>query len=425
MRRLLPLLLILAACGLAWYLLPEAQKPMHAPGDEVVVGEESIEPAPALKQDSEPLTRESLSDQQAPAGKGDAGKLAIGSLEGLHLEPVEWIEEETSWEDYLTEGDFPPDLLQHGESSLEMSLIDSETKDPVSGTVQLWRLNAPENEGWNAGDQMQHQAEAILGTFRADQLPEGEYRLFVLFAKDGSPSGEAFTIAGRSTALTQEVVMPHREGISLAMFRTGGTKVLGVAGEGFQWKDGGSRSEVHFDLEPDWLSRRWPKEPAIMESMAGGGGWGGGHHSSWTSLPKDTFGFLLGERMQDSRGNKTFHRFHVREGDAEAIAVRVRAEGPGRYVGIYMGIEEVLSRIVFPAGGSFRDLTEEISVEVEALPLHQAESGDGPSAQSVLLDVPVKITIDAEGFARFQLTWKMREGHLPELALRLADASSD
>lgn len=406
MNRFLPLLLLLAALASAWYLLqePSLEPPQDATPAKPEV-EETLQAAPAVEEGVAPIQREDLEITEEPV-----------------IEEIEIIEEP---EEILYEEELPPDPIQLGESSLEMKLLDSLTKEPVSGTVQLWRLKAPGNEGWFAGDQLQHKAEAVDGVFRADQLPEGEYRIYALFAREGAESGAAFRVEGRSTALTQDVIMPHPEEIILVLYRTSGTRILGVEGEGFSWQEGGSTSSHGYDIEPDWLEHRWPRQDGVFESMSMGGGWGGGNHRTWKAMEPNFFGYGLGTRRQDSRGNKTNHRFYIREGDEEGMELRIRARGANHYVAVYVSPDEVLERIVFPAGAPFRDLRESVSIDVFAHPVFHTDGGDGPSAETILLDVPVNIRIKAEGFAPFHITWKMREGRLPELPLRLADGSGD
>ncbi|MGB0952696.1 MAG: hypothetical protein ACPG31_05700 [Planctomycetota bacterium] len=407
MRRLLPLLLLLAALLSAWYLMQEPPLEPQAEEASVPAQEESLrKAAPAVEEGLASVQRENLAAD-----------------EGLFSEPIEIIEEPS--EEFLLESELPPDPLQFGESAVEIKLLDSLTLEPVSGTVQLWRLNAPGNEDWFSGDQLQHTAKAVDGVFRADQLPEGDYRIYAIFAKDGAESGPAFKIEGRSTSLTQEVIMPHPEEIVLVLYRADGTRILGVSGEGFEWQEGGNTSSQDMDYEPSWLNRRWPHHDAVFESMSMGGGWSGGHHRSWKPMEPTFFGYSLGTRHQDSRGNTTKHRFYFREGESKRMEVRIRAEGAGHYVAVYLSRDEVLERILFPAGASFRDLRDAISIKATALPVFHADGGDGPSEQDLLLDVPVDIRINAEGFAPFHITWKMREGRLPELPLRLADGSED
>lgn len=404
MKRLLPFLLIAATVAAVWLLLPDPAGGGEA--SQGAQGEEQETPgaAPALEREDIALEREGLAVVEEPV-----------------IEEPETFEIEE--EEFLPESEQPPDPLQFGESALQVTLLDSLTKERVSGTVQLWRLNAPGNEGWHSGDQLQHQAEAVDGLFFADRLPEGEYRLFAMFAKAGAESGPSFQVEGRSTAMTQEVIMPHVEQLSLVLYRADGTRILGTSGEGISWSAAGTRSSMTFDLEPSWLNRRWPRQAGIFESMAMGGGWSGGHHRSWQPLEPEFFGFALGEARQDSRGNRTHYRFFFREDEGPSMAVRVRPEGARSYLAVFLTPEEVQERLVLPAGVPYRDLRGNITIEVEALALHHADHSNGEvqDEEALLLEVPVHITIRAQGFERLKRTWKMGEGRLPELLLSSAE----
>ena len=408
MKRLLPLVLLLAVAFTAWQMAGEPHSDQEpSPTGPEQETESELEAAPAVEEGVAPILRES-----APPMEEDPER----------IEP-EVIEEEEA----LFEEDLPPDPIQHGDCAIEVTLLDSLTKERVSGTVQLWRLNAPGNEGWHSGDQLQHQAEAVDGLFLADELPEGEYRLFATFAKDGAESGPAFTVAGRATALTQEVVMPHAEQLFLVLYRADGTPILGTSGEGISWATAGTGGSTTFDVEPSWLNRRWPRQDGVFETIGMGGGWMGGHHRSWRPLEPEFFGFALGEAQQDSRGNRTYYRFFFRQEKDASMAVRIRPEGARSYLAVFLTPMEVQERLVFPAGVPFRDLTADISIEAEALPLHHGNrpSGEVQNQEALLLEVPVRITIRAEGFARLEHTWRLRDGRLPELLLSLAGKHVD
>ena len=399
MKRLPLLLLLLIAAFTAWRLMaepPQGLEPSLEPAEESVA---TVEAAPAVESVVAPLQREGMQREATPP-----------------VEPEVVIEEEP---DFMTEP--PPDPIQVGSSSLELTLLDSRTKENVSGTVQLWRLKAPGNEGWHTGDQLQHQAAAVDGLFRADRLPEGEYRIYALFAKDDAESGPVFRVEGLRTALTQEVEMPQEEELSLILYHFNGIQVLGNAAEAITWCGGGNRSETEFDLEPEWLDRRWPREDAVFEYTSMGGGWSGGHHKTWAPLKPAYPGFALGSRSQDGRGVHTHHRFLFRKEEGRSMAVRIRAQGSGTYLGLFVAPEEVARRLVFPPGEPYRDLTRAISIEVEALPLPSEGGGAGKSEQELLLDVPVRITISTPGLAPFRHTWRMRDGDLPEMRLQLAE----
>jgi hypothetical protein len=53
----------------------------------------------------------------------------------------------------------PPDPLEPGSSTLELTLLEQDSGAPFASEVVLWRLDAPANGYWTAGDQDVARAE--------------------------------------------------------------------------------------------------------------------------------------------------------------------------------------------------------------------------------------------------------------------------
>jgi len=341
------------------------------------------------------------------------------------LEEVVKPEEEAPLEEEFVEWEeAKPEPVEQGESALELRFFDAATQLPVSGTVQLWRLQVAESETWSAGDQLQFQGEAVDGRLLVKQLPEGAYRTYALFALDSTGTEEAFLVEGESTFMERFVTIPAEEGIYLRLFSAAGMFVRSTPDALITMKTQGSSSQDFFQMQPPWIKERRPKGNFYTEASAMGGSYGRRMHQTWKELEAFFDGFYLGSLKQDHRqSQRTFH-FRIRQGEDQAILVDVHPSGTGAYVAVFLTYEEVEERLVFPAGMPPHDLRSDLSITASGLAVGQGSGG----AQGVDLvageawrDAKVKIRLQSKEFLEWEITWSPSDGPLPDFQLQLRE----
>ena len=77
-----------------------------------------------------------------------------GTAAALGDEEIEKEPEQPQELEELVE-DPPEDPIGRGECSLILQAFDADCGEPIDARADLWRLNAPGNEHWRAGDQLQ------------------------------------------------------------------------------------------------------------------------------------------------------------------------------------------------------------------------------------------------------------------------------
>jgi hypothetical protein len=94
----------------------------------------------------------------------------------------------------------PPDPIEAGPCRLIVSATD-ERAEAFSGQIDLWRLAAPGNDQWMAGDQRQARIASEHGRYVFDDLPPGRYRIHAHEQRKDSEDPPAFVVAGDLTEI--------------------------------------------------------------------------------------------------------------------------------------------------------------------------------------------------------------------------------
>ena len=160
------------------------------------------------------------------------------------------------------------DPLERGDCALELHLQDAETSEPVAGVVALYRLDAPGNEHWTRGDQLQANVDVPVGGATVEGLPAGLYRPHCLSQRFPPIDHESFEITGARTTWVVRVPMPR----SFRAFLV----VRDEDGRGLERGDlsGISLGSSMRPAEPHWLRPRRARDAGII-------GLGGGAGGSW------------------------------------------------------------------------------------------------------------------------------------------------
>ncbi len=309
----------------------------------------------------------------------------------------------------------PSDPVQTGNSTLELTFLDSVTGHPVSGFVDLWRLGVAGNESWTDGDQKQARLEAKEGKVTVNDLAEGRYRTFVYRARKGSDSAPEFSVEGDLTSVQVQVEMPRPVRVRLHLVDMHGFPFQSPLDPKFEVKKSQSPEYRPDELRPKWLSRRALRDPSVtLPGRTGGASMGSGA-KSWTEVEHASGGIDLGEVLGDPRHYFTRHRWKVRIANGKPVSVWMVAFGVGNYVAVLPNPDDILDSIDLPDGVTAADLREEISISIFAVPV---DFNKGESIAARWPQIKLRVRIRLTGFERVSVEWKPGQESMPPIKLK-------
>jgi hypothetical protein len=242
----------------------------------------------------------------------------------------------------------PVDPVETGTCSLLLKIVDAATNEPVRTEVVLWRLDAPANEHWTQGDQIQARKLAGHGLVRFDELPAGDYRAVCERRRVPAEDSRVIQVQGKLTEETIAIHMPRKFRVYLKVFDLEGDLV--TKGRIERW---GGDSRVRTKRIPDWYRPRRPVGPddgrfSISETVQTSS------HSAakpWDSTATEQ-GFFLGELEENSYSWQLAYGFAVRVPGGCAVRARIDGdfESGTAYVGITVPVDPILERILVPDG---------------------------------------------------------------------------
>jgi hypothetical protein len=312
-------------------------------------------------------------------------------------EAVEQVVEDLPPEEELEEP-WLPDPVQLGPAMLDLRLVDSRTGDPVGSFVQLWRIDAPGNESWTEGDQLQQQAQVPAEGWLFTQLPEGRYRL-VCHAQAWDAQPPEVTVTAPRTRLDVPIEVPARFRVRVVVCDRYGQLVPRVTLE----SDGSEELAV----SAPWRFERQPRGQEVVftdESVSEEAWWS----SEEQSQPAE--GVDLGLHGGATRGAPRLRVLTLSTPDGGRVRVRVpsRGEGDVRLVAVALPVDEVAARVRFPGGAPAQAEVEVFGQAVEQEP--------GPPGQG-WQQAPVQIQARLEGYQPVHASWTAAAGELPWIEL--------
>lgn len=309
------------------------------------------------------------------------------------------------------------DPVQTGECTLEIKFMDSKDFRPVSGRVQLWRLNAPANERWSNGDQLQVETIARQGLLTIEELPEGQYRLHPLFARKGSSAQAAFTVSGEFTTIDCMVEMPSTQDVAVKIYRLDQSTFL-ATGEPVETKRLGW-SITGRPIDPQWQQRRIEKATGQPLPQTISQKKGSGSKRPWRKQTVNDLGVRFAELAEGDRQSMRTYRFQLRNGSRESMRLNLEHKGRDtQYVALFLSADELQDCLVFPEGQSPQDLRKNFIIDSSSVPFNP---DSGQTLDSALQQVEVEIHFLAVGFKGVSFKWKPADGPLPKIQLAPQD----
>ena len=396
-RPLISLFLVatLLAAAVGVWALTRGGEPLP-PAAEIPI----MSAAPVLEADT------SLPDAALVAA-GPAGGSAREALEPpvVEIEEPDDPEEDEDFEEITEEPEHlpvPDDPPETGECTLQLYLVDRETGQRIAGKVELWRLDAPANEDWSRGDQLQTTLGVEPEGRVVEDLPAGVYRPYVQSAARASEFAPSFAVQGRWT--TQEVTVTRALLVesTLVMIDEQGQRLEAAEIQVGRLSSGGVATA------PPWRAKRTLLATGNFYHVGGGWGGSGGRHSwrSWTAGPD---GFPLAKLRTDTRERSYTQHVGLRtEGGLRLnldCSVVEATPGPVILVASYPTRERLLEGVVLPGGTPLTEV-ERVSVTVRG---DAALLSLGADAAAVARDVPYEVSIALAGYDVLKFEWRLTD----------------
>jgi len=294
---------------------------------------------------------------------------------------------------YEESGPIPPDPIQQGSAILDLQLLDAATEQPFASYVELWRIDAPENEGWTSGDQLQDQAQVPSEGWAFMRLPEGRYRV-VCNAQAWNEAAPEVDVRAPRTQFSPAIALPREFHVRLDVRDRYGVQVPSLSL--------GKRDYEVLDAQDPWRGERTLKSQAntavgFSASRMGSKRWSGGVQ------PAD--GFDLGVFREADRGG---HRRELREyvtpgGGHVRVRIPPRRDSDLDLVVVALTKAEVEPLVRVPPGWAGQ---LDVSIVGDSVQRDGSLRGAGWDR------APVSMCIGGAGLLTFLHAWRAADGEL-------------
>lgn len=294
----------------------------------------------------------------------------------------------------------PPDVAEQGDCALLLRLLNAETGRPVASVVDLWRLDAPANADWTAGDQLRVTVEVSNEGAKLESLPAGIYRPVCIGARYSSEDPPPFRIEGPTTEITLRIEMPRILHAFVKVVDVDGRPVPTGSmrgGTARRWRD---RSRT-----PAWVRPRTPREGQPTATALGGGGGVTGNRSLTHPIPQPPEGFRVGPFPEDSKKAEVRHVFTIAiDGWSEVLAVVPGTAVDGStYVGLSVPLATVPGDLRMLDGRTIAEAGGKVSATFFAVPV------DASGAAPRLADTPFRVYVAVPGYTSQSFEQKLGE----------------
>lgn len=303
------------------------------------------------------------------------------------------------------EADREADPIEGGACTLFLKLVDVNAGAPQAGRVDLWRLNAPGNDNWSVGDQLQATEFVLQAGHEFEDLPPGTYRARSMGAVANAGYADAFQVGGAFTEHTLLVDAPREIETFVEIYYASGVRVeeIEVKGPSRSW-------QVRHPGPPAWRVERISSHGISISMSGGGGGFGHRSHQSWRKLQAGPRGFALGSFLQNSRERLNRYQFDLRVADGGEVDLEIDSlpEPGGHLVAVFMSEQEVLQHIVLADGSN--GAVAEVSTMVKAHPVPVDEA----HPHATWRDASIEVTVFQDDHGSWNRVWRPSEGPMTD-----------
>ena len=352
---------------------------------------------------------------------GDAPPRSLDAMSGQpraerhEPESAEVVAVEAKKEQIVEEepGDSPDDPVELGDCSLMIHVSDKATQRPIEAAVQIWRLDAPGNENWERGDQLQKRVEIPKVGLRIDDLPAGRYRIYSTDQRIKSEDPPEFSVDGFLTTVRVQLAMPREFSVHVRIYTVTGHLLMRAMRDDLTF----STSFGDMDKYPEWRTGRASKNGVLCLNISIGL-CGGCNLSAAYEVVGSEEGFDLGSYREDARGSRrtSFHRF-ASEGRSEVSVHLTRDVQRDRtYIALSVPTEPIVASIVMPDGNLAQDAGAKIRMWCSA------KLGEPDDSEGAWRKLPIRVRARLKGYETLEFEYRPGDTlPLRTLQSRIAD----
>ena len=316
------------------------------------------------------------------------------------------------------EAPLPPDPVELGDCALFLQVFERTTREPVATTIHLWRLDAPGNEHWTAGDQRQTILDIAEGGTWIRRLPEGRYRARCVAERRRNDDPEDFTVRCPTSTQHLDVDLPREREVLLRLYDAEGAPLRRA--EVCLAQMGGSSHSVG---SPSWVTSRRLREERDNWSFGVGGAWSGRGRRSWRALEADADGwFRVGSVLEGNRKTTPDYQLEARVEGLTQLSQRFDGDDESlRFVAVLVDPLPIERSVVTPDGRTSDELEDGLTVRSKAVAIEEDQDG-----RDTWRDAPLEAWRRWEkDYENFELEFRLSDLPLPTRALEPKDSSEN
>jgi len=301
-----------------------------------------------------------------------------------------------------------PDPIEKGDCTLFLRVVDEASGNPISTQVELWRLNAPENEHWTEGDQKQRDTLVPKEGVDIVDLPVGDYRVVVAGQRRASEDPQPFHVSGDRTLVCLSVPLPRSFRVFL--------KVLDE--NGIPLREGGLRTSQAWSgaaVAPSLVGVRRRKSPRDAGGHFSISGIGGATLTSRTRTRlgvrpgnDDRFDLGLVDESARKRGEGPATVNFILAGRTQ-VSVQVSSDEAGEktYFGVSVPMEWIEALVFMPDGRSAKEAGGSFRASCAAIPV------DGAPPFGWSRTLPIKVSVVLPGYKKLEFEYRISQPPAP------------
>lgn len=320
---------------------------------------------------------------------------------------LDWVPEEIE--------ESPEDPVQLGDCGLFLTIVREQTLEPVASHAWLVRLDAPANETWSRGDQVQAKLEVPRAGVWIPNLPSGLYRVACWEQPDGQPDPAPFLVTGARTAFQVVLPTPAPRPVRLRVFDELGSSVETV----FLVSAEPPASAPKFP-EVNWLQQRTPLEDGVyFESFSGEPSFSSDDHGQPIQAVAGVF--ELGRVSAPTRGQDDALVYSLKKPGHSRIVVSADwKQANGCTWGAVQVPLATIEAALWLASGE-RPNPANLTIDATCFAEPIADEVTLEPGRHASLDVKVRY----HGFEALEFHWTPADGILADQVLRPVSVSSD
>jgi len=345
-------------------------------------------------------------------GEGDATRSAARPERGPSAETPPDPEPDPPEEEVE---ELPEDPIELGDCGLYLRAVAAETHEPLRTHVWLYRLDAPANELYGRGDQLQTSFDLPEGGRWIERLPAGSYRAICGDQVQGASDPPAFGVAGPHTEVELRLRVPPVGRARLLLFDLHGAPV-----EVVEWYGCISTSWGSDVPHAGWVQARpFIVEGDLFYEETSCSGMADEIEQPTRRLEADPSGFDFGSVRAATRGGGGETRHELGWPAHNRVEVPVSWEGRGEptRVAVLVPLGEIAGALWLDDGGR----PDPSLLEIQATCL--ARRIDDLPQEAPWRAVSIGVSVSYPGHSSLSFEWTPGEGALADQFLPRATGS--